>query len=128
MNRDALVLYLKNVRDLEVSRDIIGRMYDYDKRSYEAKIKEINNRKHPISKIPDFEYEPRGCCFIFCVIMLAIYLFMAILLIVLTAMGESDTGFALALMICGAIAFGAIVKFADPGSRKKTKGDLQKRS
>lgn len=40
MDRKALLLYLQNVRDLEVARNIVGNDYNRDKRVYESRINE----------------------------------------------------------------------------------------
>lgn len=119
MNREAIVIYLKNIRDLEVARAIIGEMYNRDKANYENKVNELNIKKIPLKKIVAFQYKPKGGCFIICAILTVLYLVVLFYLGV-GAKGETgSTDWLQALMLFGAVFFGIIMFTQNPGSRKQ---------
>ena len=119
MDRTALLLYLKNVRDLEVARNIIGSMYNHDKQAYESNVMAIKKKMNPVYDLPDFKYEPRGGCFFFSAFMVIMYIICAVAIGYLIAKSGSDSGsWVLMLMIFGAIFFGVIMKNNDPGSKQ----------
>jgi len=53
MDRNTLVLYLKEVRDLEFAKNKINSMYHYEKRKFEREEKELLNITY--YKVPEFE-------------------------------------------------------------------------
>ena len=66
MDRKALVLYLRNVRDLEVARRIVGVSYNNEKNAYDRAIEQKREGTNAIHKTPEFKYERPGGCFILC--------------------------------------------------------------
>lgn len=86
MDRNALLLYLRNVRDLEVARHIIKTQYHQQKTDYENKLKNIQTTPN-LAEYPQREKGQGGCCFVFCY-MAAIL--SAVLLFIL--LNQSPTG------------------------------------
>lgn len=120
MDRRALVLYLENVRDLEVARNIVGRMYNRDKHSYDKAVKERNSKKYPIYSIPNFKYEPRGGGFVFCAFMAIAYAIGSAFLITGMLLGKFGNMSGLVLLfLLGAGFFYGLMTASDPGSKRK---------
>ena len=60
MERDATILYLKNVLDLETAKNKIARMYRRDERDYQKKTREIEAERKKIPRKLNEAYVPRS--------------------------------------------------------------------
>lgn len=123
MDRNALILYLQNVRDLEVARHIISTSFNREKSYYEGQIKSIQTNP-AIKKITKLEKkEGHGLIFCFFGLLFLFFLYALWLLIQEKIHGEPSSleGGTRVGVIILTVVFGLITVSALPESEKAYK-------
>lgn len=72
LNRDALLLYLQNVRDLEVAKSILLRQKNQKEDEYSAKYNELNREPY-VKEYPRFKDETSNAWMFFLILAIAVF-------------------------------------------------------
>ena len=119
MNRNALLLYLRNVRDLEIAKAKIVALWDHNNRDLDSKMEECQTIPQLKSVTPLVYEEPSGVFWFFAINAVLDCLSMFVIPIVANGEMGGMGAFFVFIFMFGAILFGTLAYKCYPPSKKK---------